>query len=304
MKFILVPQFSSTNLDLKGLADVPLNIIPNNTSAANFYANKTTSNFQNNLNLMEKIEQIPEGLRISKSISATSVRKSFNAEEYMYNLKLKLGSGEINSNKNLEFNANFANFLAKEKEFIKSQSKLNTITNNNFNSFNIKSDLGSNNDNFNVGNQTGLSNNYETFSVKMNKNNIGNSNNFFQISETNLNANNLTPSMNNFGNENNKNDIKINNENKDQIKGFSNNLSDIGNERNEKLNSYNNTMIKNNLPSTGMFTSSQLSANNSGNNFLNNNKNNFSNNLTGNSNSNQNKKSNNSSSNDKIDNYF
>ena len=76
------------------------------------------------------------------------MRKSFNADEYMYNLKLKMSGGDFNQkNQNLEFdnNSNFAQFIQKEKEFIKNQNQTvnmqnlqNTNTSVNFRQENIQ----------------------------------------------------------------------------------------------------------------------------------------------------------------------
>ena len=66
----------------------------------NFYNNKTSTNFpgNNNANTYGNFQEI----RVSKSISNTSMRKSFNADEYMYNLKLKMSGGDFNQkNQNL-----------------------------------------------------------------------------------------------------------------------------------------------------------------------------------------------------------
>lgn len=284
----LVPQFAATsNFDIKAFTDVPLNHIQSNTNQ-NFYANKTSSNFQNNLNLMEKLDQIPEGLRVSKSISNTSMRKSFNAEEYMFNLKLKLSSGEMAAKADFDSNSNFAQFIAKEKEYLKSQSKLNS-NKNEYDSINNLQQLKS------ISNPNISMNIYETISANFNKENLtgftNSQNNFFQNSTGNLNSNiNNNNNNNNFNfnqnknncinneiNANSKNDnLKVISENKDEFKSFAkeqNEFDKLMQKTEEKSNAFGNIDITANTVSqkSGMFTSSQINSGNNNNLFNNNN---------------------------------
>lgn len=65
----------------------------NNTTGNNFFqSNKTASSFQR----VERNDRAEE-LKQSK-LSTTSLRKSFNADEYMQTLKLKLGERDYNQN--------------------------------------------------------------------------------------------------------------------------------------------------------------------------------------------------------------
>lgn len=285
-----MPQYGF-NFDLKGYADVPLNIIPNNTNT-NFFTNKTSSNFQNNINLIEKIDQIPEGLRVSKSISNTSLRKSFNAEEYIYNLKLKMGSSDYNPKRfEHESNNNFAQFLAKEKEYLKNQSKGNSHLESNLNNFNQnivnQQNIFENNQNqkiSNINNPNLSLNIFETISANMNKDNLGSQNNFFSNSVTNLN--NITSNKNllynnqNFtnkiyGEEKDNNfeaskDINFNNENKEDFKSFCKDTKEnLIPKADENINVFNknigNIINNSNLASSDLLTSSI----NTNNNFLN-----------------------------------
>jgi len=240
---------------------------------------------------MEKIEQIPEGLRVSKSISNTSLRKSFNAEEYIYNLKLKMGSSDYNPKifEN-ESNSNFAQFLAKEKEYLKSQSKINSHSISNLNNFN-QNNLNQQNifDNnqiqkiSNINNPNVSLNIFETISANMNKDNLGSQNNFFSNSVTNLNNitshKNLITNNQNFTNKNydevKDNDFKtnkdnnLNNQNKENFKSFSKDTEEfLIQKADENINIFNrnigNVFDKNMIQSDSLITSI-----NTNNNFLN-----------------------------------
>lgn len=261
---------------------------------------------------MQKLEQIPEALRVSKSISNTSMRKSFNAEEYMYNLKLKLGSGDLASKNDFEANSNFAQFIAKEKEYLKSQSKLNSNSNTNLNNnnLNIKNELESLHNQQqhlkSVSNPNVSMNIYETISANMNKDNYhpygSSQNNFFQSSTGNLNANsnaylhgntagNFDAEANLNLNINSKNDnnVKLISENNDDFKSFSKDPKefDLVHKQEEKINAFSNLAANTISPKSGMFTSSQLNSgnNSNSNNFFtnkNNNNNNYNKNISSN----------------------
>ncbi len=223
---------------------------------------------------MGKLEQIPEGLRVSKSLSNTSMRKSFNAEEYIYNLKLKMGSGDLASKNDLEFNTNFSQFITKEKEYLKNQSKLNFNSNTNINNLLIKNEFESiQNQNLkSISNNPNVSMNiYETISANLNKDNyaFGNSqNNFFQSSAGNLNANsnahlfgNSTSNLNAEANLISKNDnMKVISENKDEFKSFSKDQKefDLQHKNEERVNAFSNLAANTISPKSSMFTSSQM----------------------------------------------
>lgn len=243
---------------------------------------------------MEKLEQIPEALRVSKSISNTSVRKSFNAEEYMYNLKLKLGSGDYASKNDFEANSNFAQFIAKEKEYLKTQSKLNSNSNTNINNINIKKDLESiqSPQLKTISNPNVSMNIYETISANINKENYafgGSQNNFFQSSSANLNPYSNTNIINDNGerNNNSRNDnVKLISENKDEFKSFSKDPKEIDSlfKPEEKVNAFSNLAANTISPKSGMFTSSQLNSgkNSNSNNFFSSNNNNLGKNVSNN----------------------
>lgn len=215
------------------------------------------------------MEKIPEELRVSKSLSNTSVRKSFNADEYMQNLKLKLGKGDYNM-KNLEISdiSNFAQFIQKEKEYLKNQSNLksNVNTKNEFETIHNQHMRSFTNPNVSV-------NIYETISANLNKESTNSQNNFFQNPQT-ANANSNIP----FSNTNSAANLNINENNnkfignKDDFKSFSKDPKEEIAEKkdnNMNINNHNNhSNTINKLPEqikttshNNMFTSSQLQGN-------------------------------------------
>jgi hypothetical protein len=255
---------------------------------------------------MEKLEQIPEALRVSKSISNTSMRKSFNAEEYMYNLKLKMGSDYLASKSDLGYNSNFAKFIAKEKDYLKSQSNLNLNSNTNLNSNKNEFDSINYQNIRSINNPNVSMNIYDTISANFNKENLGfggSQNNFFQSSTRNLNAN---VNSNNIAieDENSRNDnMKVISENKNVFKSFSKDPKefDLLNKQDEKINAFSIIADAANSisPKTSMFTSSHL---NSGNNINNNNF--FTNNINCNSNNKSSNPLGNADQNKKSNNFF
>ena len=238
-----------------------------NTSSNNFYNTNKTNNF--NQNIMDKNT---EELRVSKSIS----RKSFNADEYMYNMKLKLGNGDYNS-KNFEYenNSNFNQFLQKEKEYLKSlNNKPNNFSSTNNNEFISKNHMKT------ISNPNASLNIYETMPItNFGKENLS-QNNYFQNSQQNFNLSNQNNFNTNKNLENNLNNVLS--ENKIEFKSFSkdpmdfneNNQNEINKlikeneikKNNENFNSINsnNSISKENknFPKNNLFTSSQLLSNN------------------------------------------
>ena len=185
------------------------------------------------------------------------MRKSFNAEEYMYNLKLKLSGGDFNQ-KNLEFdnNSNFAQFIQKEKDYLKNQTiNINQNLKNKNSSVNFQEAIykDSATVNFYASSAQQFNTNLnEEFSLR-NTNENNNNNNIEKFNKENLEIKNINVTENNLEKPSNYLSEKINDNNFDSIDKFKS-------EKESGQRTFNVNMNSTNSPK--MFSSSQLNSNN------------------------------------------
>jgi hypothetical protein len=208
------------------------------------------TNFKENINMNTLRNFEEKEIRVSKSISNnTSMRKSFNAEEYMYNLKLKLSGGDFNK-KNLQFdeNSNFAQFIQKEKEYLKNQTmnmQFQNLKNTNT-SLNFQETISKDKD--------GATVNFYASALQFNSNNIDNNdnNNKYNDLNSNINLKQEFSLRNNYEDNNNtekliqekENDVKNIKENFNFYSDKSNNIMNDKDNNNHNNNNSNNNLYK------------------------------------------------------------